>query len=70
MNMQPGVFKHFKGGRYRVILSAMDSETQAPMTVYVSLTNGSVWVRPTEMFTEAVQWPDGAWRSRFVPETE
>lgn len=64
----PGIWVHFKGGRYRVLFTAKDSETEADVVVYVSLTKGGVWVRPVAMFTEVVPWPDGTSRSRFVPE--
>ena len=68
MDIQPGVFRHFKGGRYRVLFIAKDSETEAPTVVYVSLMNGDVWVRPAAMFVEVVAWPDGNRRPRFIPE--
>ena len=69
MNNQvtPGVYQHFKGGRYRVLFTAKDSETQTDMVVYVSLTNGGVWVRPAAMFNEVVE-RDGVSRPRFVQE--
>ena len=64
----PGVFKHFKGNSYRVLFLAKDSETQADVVVYLSLTNGVIWTRPAAMFTEVVEWPDGVHRPRFVRE--
>lgn len=63
----PGIWVHFKGGRYRVLFTAKDSETQAEMVVYVSLTKGGVWVRPVAMFTEVVD-RDGVSQPRFSPE--
>ena len=64
----PGVFRHFKGGRYRVLFTAKDSETQADVVVYLSLTNGVIWTRTTAMFTEVVEHLDGVRRPRFVRE--
>ena len=63
--MAPGPYRHFKGGRYSVLMTAKDSETQLPTVVYISLDNGSVWVRPLAMWHEEVDWPDGTRRPRF-----
>lgn len=65
--VNPGLYNHFKGGRYRVLMTAIDSETQQESVVYVSLDHGTVWVRPASMWIEAVEWPDGVKRPRFVP---
>jgi hypothetical protein len=65
-NFKHGLYTHYKGGKYRTILTAMDSETEKPTVVYVSLSSGEFWVRPLEMFAEIVIWPDGKYRSRFV----
>jgi len=68
--MTPGVYKHFKGGRYRVLTTALHSETDDSLVVYVSLTTGEVFARPMTMWREEVVWPDGERRPRFVPEDE
>lgn len=68
----PGVYEHYKGGRYTVLMVIKDS-TNARMTddgkpdvvVYVSLTNGSVWCRDLAEFIEPVAWSDGSTRPRF-----
>jgi hypothetical protein len=54
-SIRPGVYQHYKGGRYEVLDVATHSETQAPMVVYRALygTRG-LWVRPLEMFLEHV----------------
>lgn len=65
--VNPGLYNHFKGGRYCVLMTATDSETQQESVVYVSLDHGTVWVRPASMWNEAVEWPDGVKRPRFVP---
>ena len=46
-------FVHFKGGRYRLVGYAKDSETLEPMCVYEALYGeGGLWVRPAGMFFE------------------
>lgn len=44
-------FTHFKGGTYRFIHSAFDSETKERMVVYQALYGEKeYWVRPEKMF--------------------
>ena len=51
-------FVHFKGGRYRLVGYAKDSETLESMCVYEALYgDGGLWVRPTKMFFENVEKP-------------
>ncbi len=48
-------FIHFKGGKYKYIHSAFDSETQERMVVYQALYGAKAyWVRPEKMFFEKV----------------
>ena len=48
-------FVHFKGGYYRLVGYAKDSETLEPMCVYEALYgDGGLWVRPAKMFFENV----------------
>ena len=48
-------FYHFKGGKYKYIHSAFDSETQERMVVYQALYGAKAyWVRPEKMFFEKV----------------
>ena len=45
--IKPGVYRHFKGKRYRVLFEAVNSETGERMVVYLALYGeGGVWVRP------------------------
>jgi hypothetical protein len=66
------VLRHFKGGRYIVTMFATLTETRSvaggttPVTVYMSLQDGKVWVRPSEQFFQLVEWPDGVKRNRFI----
>ena len=59
-------FQHFKGGKYRYITSAFDSETKERMVVYQALygEHGN-WVRPEKMFFEKVT-RDGKTFCRFT----
>ena len=51
-------FVHFRGGRYRLVGYAKDSETLEPMCVYEALYGeGGLWVRPAGMFFEDVDKP-------------
>lgn len=44
-------FIHFKGGHYRFVHTAFDSETKERMVVYQALYGEkSYWVRPEKMF--------------------
>jgi len=70
MSIPPGVFHHFKGGRYRVLTTAKHSETEETLVIYVSLTSGDIFARPLSMWTEEVEWPSGEKRPRFLHEDE
>lgn len=59
-------FRHFKGGLYRFIHTAFDSETQERMVVYQALYGDRhYWVRPEKMFFETIE-RDGCRFSRFT----
>ena len=69
----PGLYRHFKGGRYRVLGIARHSETEEELVVYESLRNGTFWVRPLAMFASPVdrlKYPDAGqtWRFELVEE--
>jgi hypothetical protein len=50
-----GVYKHFKGNLYRVILTATDANTEEIIVIYVPLYgNGRVSARTEADFTEEV----------------
>jgi len=46
------LYKHKKGGRYRVLDIGKHSETYEDMVVYLSLDYGTLWVRPKDIFEE------------------
>jgi len=53
--IEPGRYRHFKGGEYEVFAVARHSETEEPMVVYRPLyDNGRWFVRPLAMFLERV----------------
>ena len=59
MDIQPGIYRHFKGNRYEVIGLANHSETMEPMVVYRALYGeGGLWVRPASMWNEIVDKPE------------
>ena len=59
-------FLHFKGGKYRYIRTAFDSETKERMVVYQALYGDrQYWVRPENMFFETVT-RDGRSFARFT----
>lgn len=64
-------YRHFKGGLYRFIAIAKDSEDPSrELVVYQAMygENG-VWVRPKEMFFSEVE-RDGYKGPRFIPISE
>jgi hypothetical protein len=66
MQLQPGLYRHYKGPEYRVFGVAQHSETEQPMVVYQALYGEfGLWVRPLEMFCESVE-VDGEMVPRFA----
>ena len=54
--IQPGLWKHFKGNLYRVMYVALHSETGEEMVVYQALYGQrGMWVRPASMWLEHVE---------------
>ena len=59
-------FQHFKGGHYRYVRTAFDSETKERMVIYQALYGDKqYWVRPEKMFFETVN-RDGRKIARFT----
>ena len=59
-------FQHFKGGHYRYVRTAFDSETKERMVIYQALYGDKqYWVRPEKMFFETVT-RDGRKIARFT----
>ena len=61
----PGLYRHYKGGMYRVEGTVRHSESLEPMTLYRALYGEQgLWVRPAAMFDETVD-VDGKLQPRF-----
>lgn len=62
----PGIYQHYKGDRYEVIGSGLDTETLEAVVIYKPLYETPVpfWVRPYAIFTEMVK-VDGRTVERF-----
>ena len=59
MEIQKGIYEHYKGKRYEVIGQALHSESTELMEIYKALykgdfPQGTLWVRPMAMFKEDV----------------
>lgn len=50
-----GIYQHYKGGFYRVIGNAKDTETGEDMVVYNNLDGRQMWVRPERIWNSPVQ---------------
>jgi len=65
MELEKGVYQHYKGNMYEVYMTARHSETEEWMVVYKALYGEQgMWVRPYEMFVEEVEI-EGALVPRF-----
>lgn len=53
--VKPGMYRHFKGGMYKVITVAKHSETDEYMVVYKPANSKTTWVRPAAMWNEYVE---------------
>lgn len=59
------IWRHFKGGVYRVLYLAKQSETKEEYVIYTSDDGGgAVWARPASMWLETVE-RDGKSQPRF-----
>jgi len=56
MELETGLYQHYKGNLYEVYMTAQHSETEEWMVVYKALYGEEgMWVRPYEMFIEKVE---------------
>ena len=66
----PGLYRHYRGGLYRVIDTVRHSETLEPLTLYQALYGQQgLWVRPAAMFQEMIE-VGGRQVQRFTPVDE
>jgi hypothetical protein len=67
VSVRPRVYRHHKGGLYRVLFLARHSETEEVMVVYQALYGErGYWVRPLSLFLERVL-VEGREVPRFEP---
>lgn len=63
-------FRHFKGGKYKLVAIGQDSESLENVVVYQALYGDlQIWVRPMDMFFGTVE-RDGHAIKRFTEITE
>ncbi len=68
MPIATGIYRHYKGQRYRVLGIARHSETLEELVVYQALYGErGLWVRPAAMFVQTVEL-DGEPVARFALE--
>ena len=63
-----GVYKHYKGVLYRVLMVGLEStngRTRDRLVIYISDAQHNVCVRKESEFLEPIKWPDGVVRPRF-----
>jgi hypothetical protein len=66
MSIEPGTYRHFKGGLYAVIGLARHSETEEELVVYRPLSGEQgLWVRPVSMWSAHLE-RDGYSGPRFA----
>lgn len=55
--MKKGIYKHFKGNKYELLTTAVNSENLEEMIVYKALYGDErIWVRPAYMWDEEVEF--------------
>src|SRR4051812_49423092 len=60
VRLEPGRYRHFKGGEYEVLSVGRHTETEELVVVYHSTDDpATIWVRPLDMFADHVQRPEG-----------
>jgi molecular chaperone GrpE len=54
--IKKGIYRHYKGGQYRVLNEALDSENKKELVVYQDISDEKkIWARPKKMFLESVE---------------
>ena len=56
--IEPGLYRHYKGGTYFVLGTARHSEIPDQLMVIYANSKGENWARPAEMWSEEVTSPE------------
>lgn len=63
--LKKGIYRHYKGGEYRILNEVKNSETKEDLIVYQDLADEKkIWARPKKLFLEVVEIA-GAKKPRF-----
>jgi len=55
-DLKKGIYRHYKGGEYRVLNEVVNSETKEDFVLYQDVRDEKkIWVRPKKMFIEEVE---------------
>ncbi len=53
-----GLYRHYRGNLYRVLVSGWREDDLEPVVVYQSLITGEVWVRTAESWEASMRYND------------
>lgn len=53
---EKGIYRHYKGGEYQLIIIGELEHDLTQVVVYKSITNGRVFVRPVEEFEDKFEF--------------
>ncbi len=66
MDITPGIYRHYKGNEFDVLLIAKHEDTHEPLVIYrARYGDHSTWARPLSVFLESVT-VDGQTVPRFT----
>lgn len=59
------LYKHYKGGVYKILCLAKESDSSDDMVIYQSQDTGLIWARKLHIFSENIEF-DNTQRPRFL----